>query len=461
MKYRKNVLKEAGVLLIASLMILSAIVVTANMNEKEPIKETALIKETATDQLGPCDCGDESMGQGGRDQPGGGTTGDDDNNPPCYYIGEIISDSIKYYPVGEYYWRDLKIYIGGGKYTWETFYKDYLYWISTSKQTFYGGSTCPDSGYTTPPYNPNDYPIFEINSISVEANTMNISPKQNITHFNVVDLTSEAIMYSYNFSVSAGDVVGIPLANFTTSNDYLVMGYVADDQMHGFLPFRKLDGDIVRLQRFNTWNFNASDNNTTKYTCEMYVGNQEVIVVAQYYNKSIAVFTGNTSEVLAPQPTIIEGPAIGAVGIAKQYTFYATDPLGDNTYQYVDWGDGNVTDWMGPYEYREQVNLTHTWASPGKYTIKAKAKGTEGAESNWSEFTVYITGNSFLLGLMNNYTVNEEYATFHAKILLWFGKPVGFKVFSSDEEIAISNTHQGKIFGPIIFGGFNAVVTGE
>ena len=63
----------------------------------------------------------------------------------------------------------------------------------------------------------------------------------------------------------------------------------------------------------------------------------------------------------APEPPIINGPTSGKPGIEYNYTFVSFDPEGDDIWLYIDWGDGNVEEWIGPYESSEEVTLTHEW----------------------------------------------------------------------------------------------------
>jgi len=75
-----------------------------------------------------------------------------------------------------------------------------------------------------------------------------------------------------------------------------------------------------------------------------------------------------------------------------QFPFYfkAVDPEGGNLYFYIDWGDGNIDNWIGPYQSNEKVNINHTWVNQGSYAIKAKAKDTTGYESDWAELSVSV-----------------------------------------------------------------------
>jgi hypothetical protein len=95
-----------------------------------------------------------------------------------------------------------------------------------------------------------------------------------------------------------------------------------------------------------------------------------------------------------PSPPSINGPNSGRIGIEYTYTFLSTDPEGSDLYYYIDWGDGQNTEWIGPYPSREEIKINHAWEHQGTYTIYAKAKDTLNAESDWSWFEVTIVGNN-------------------------------------------------------------------
>ncbi|PNX49997.1 MAG: hypothetical protein BV456_08170 [Thermoplasmata archaeon M8B2D] len=86
-----------------------------------------------------------------------------------------------------------------------------------------------------------------------------------------------------------------------------------------------------------------------------------------------------------PNKPIINGPLSGKIDTEYTYIFKATDPDGDKIQLYINWGDGNIDEWIGPYQSDEEVNISHIWTKQGKYTIKAKAKDDFGYESEWSE----------------------------------------------------------------------------
>jgi len=95
-----------------------------------------------------------------------------------------------------------------------------------------------------------------------------------------------------------------------------------------------------------------------------------------------------------PEAPIIDGPTIGATEIKYDFTFVTTDSDDDDVYYYIDWGDGNYEDWIGPFGSGEEIIVNHSWLSENTYTILSKAKDIHDAESSWSEpFNITIVEN--------------------------------------------------------------------
>ena len=89
-----------------------------------------------------------------------------------------------------------------------------------------------------------------------------------------------------------------------------------------------------------------------------------------------------------PGAPSIKGPTSGKAKIASQWNFKAVDPDNNDVFYQIDWGDGNVSVWYGPYHSGEVMAQSHAYAFEGKYTIKSKAKDIYGDESNWTTLTV-------------------------------------------------------------------------
>ena len=82
----------------------------------------------------------------------------------------------------------------------------------------------------------------------------------------------------------------------------------------------------------------------------------------------------------------------GVYWVGVEYTFYITfeDPEGDDVFYYIDWGDGNVMDWFGPYNSGETASFTHYWTETGNYNIRMKAKDIYGEESDWLSLSITV-----------------------------------------------------------------------
>jgi len=72
--------------------------------------------------------------------------------------------------------------------------------------------------------------------------------------------------------------------------------------------------------------------------------------------------------------------------IETGYTFSATgtDNNGDDIWYMWNWGDGQVSDWIGPYAAGTACDLAHTWDAVGTYDVTVKTRDFWNAESDWS-----------------------------------------------------------------------------
>jgi agmatine/peptidylarginine deiminase len=91
-----------------------------------------------------------------------------------------------------------------------------------------------------------------------------------------------------------------------------------------------------------------------------------------------------------PNAPEILGETNGKPGKTYSYDFKSTDPNGDQVSYYINWGDGDTTDWTSFQDSGTSYLEDHVWANVGKYTIEAKAKDTYGAESDWESLEVDI-----------------------------------------------------------------------
>ncbi len=91
---------------------------------------------------------------------------------------------------------------------------------------------------------------------------------------------------------------------------------------------------------------------------------------------------------LAPSTPQVSGGSQGDVGRRIDFTFTSTDPKNSQVYYWIEWGDGSHEEWFGPCESGVDATVSHSWDTVGNFTILAKAKNSDGAESEWSAPTV-------------------------------------------------------------------------
>jgi pyrrolidone-carboxylate peptidase len=90
-----------------------------------------------------------------------------------------------------------------------------------------------------------------------------------------------------------------------------------------------------------------------------------------------------------PELPIITGPDEGKFGEEYDYKISTIDPDGDEIYYWIEWFQGCPgVNWEGPYNSGDEITKTHSWDEEGKYTIRVKAKDTNGAESDWATLEV-------------------------------------------------------------------------
>lgn len=89
-----------------------------------------------------------------------------------------------------------------------------------------------------------------------------------------------------------------------------------------------------------------------------------------------------------PTKPIISGPANGNKGTSYDYDFTSTDPESDDLFYYVDWGNGNIESWAGPYGSGSPATISHTWSTTGTFQIKAKAMDENNGVSYWGDYEV-------------------------------------------------------------------------
>jgi len=164
-----------------------------------------------------------------------------------------------------------------------------------------------------------------------------------------------------------------------------------------------------------------------------------------------------------PSPPTIVGPSWGLINVNYTFCINVTDPNADNIYCKWDWGDGNITEWLGPYASGETVCASHAWSQKGTYEIRVKLKDEYGQGSNWSDphvFNVHELKKAFLFGRYTNLSAEGGYITIEAvNIRMVLFKPFQFLHQIAGEKITFSGSNVKALILPrFIIGRIDVVV---
>lgn len=114
-------------------------------------------------------------------------------------------------------------------------------------------------------------------------------------------------------------------------------------------------------------------------------GTVQLVVTSFNMMPYIADLTTGYPNLAPDTPATPTGRASGEPGTKYIYSTHTTDPEEDAVFYMWDWGDGNVSNWMGPYASGTTASAQKSWATQGTYSVKVKAKDANGHESNWSD----------------------------------------------------------------------------
>jgi len=102
-----------------------------------------------------------------------------------------------------------------------------------------------------------------------------------------------------------------------------------------------------------------------------------------YLTMDVALANGvpvNTAPSTPDEPT---GEELVETEAEYQYTTQCTDAESDQVYYKIDWGDGNTTAWLGPYNSGDPCTQGHSWSEEGDYDIRVISRDAW-HESTWS-----------------------------------------------------------------------------
>jgi len=70
------------------------------------------------------------------------------------------------------------------------------------------------------------------------------------------------------------------------------------------------------------------------------------------------------------KPNPPEGPDEWIQYVECEFSAVTTDPEGEGIYYLFDWGDGNFSDWLGPYPSGQTMDAPNSWSDLGDYEVK-------------------------------------------------------------------------------------------
>lgn len=83
---------------------------------------------------------------------------------------------------------------------------------------------------------------------------------------------------------------------------------------------------------------------------------------------------------------------------ATEIHIQTTDDDNDNVSFYIDWGDGQNTDWTEEISSGQTLSLSHIWNRPGQYQIRAKAKDVNSIVGPWGSTDIFVDGPILEIG---------------------------------------------------------------
>jgi outer membrane protein assembly factor BamB len=163
------------------------------------------------------------------------------------------------------------------------------------------------------------------------------------------------------------------------------------------VPGQSDGGEILALNPDGTekWRENIAENEVQSSPCigrdgTLYVGSASTASTGSDYGYLHAFGEWDPT---APEAPSINGETQGYYGESYDYTFVSNDPESQDIRYYIDWGDGDFEDWIGPYPSGEEITLSHTWDEEKTYTIRARAKDTDNLWGPWGELEVTMPVN--------------------------------------------------------------------
>jgi len=191
---------------------------------------------------------------------------------------------------------------------------------------------------------------------------------------------------------------------------------------------------------------------TTTYNPGMLLDNttyywQVVAYNAQQESTASPIWFFSTAPDTPPfRPTILAGPIAAGKDILLNFTAIAPDPEGDQVYYQWDWGNGNISEWFGPYAFGDHAVASYKYAHDGNYSITVRAKDVHGQESSWSTlYPVTIAQQLEITNLKQGYVYFNFFGIDLGYGYIYSLDLLGMTLFISNQEFSISSKVTGNV----------------
>jgi hypothetical protein len=178
-------------------------------------------------------------------------------------------------------------------------------------------------------------------------------------------------------------------AQYYPGEEVLVYGWLTDDEIG--MPNQGVCVEVIDPEQvvISAGCFLTNDEGYYEFPVQL-----EVTAIPGVYNVTAVahleydVYGYTEFEVLSdnlpPEAPLIDGPTEGIAGEDYDYTFVSNDPDTDDVYYWIQWGDGcPAVEWIGPFPSGVEATVNHTFTEQGTFTISAKARDGDWAESGW------------------------------------------------------------------------------
>ena len=179
----------------------------------------------------------------------------------------------------------------------------------------------------------------------------------------------QAKIYPYSQQNLVGTSTGVYWRVNNGSWNFIQMQAMGNDYYHAVIP-PQVNGTIV------SYYIHAEDD-SGRAEDHPYIGAPD----AHFFTARNDVQQNTPPE----QPERPSGKESGNTGSTYLYSTSTTDVDEDPVYYMWDWGDGTISEWVGPFGSGLTATAQHSWTEKGTYSVRVKAKDIQGDESNWSE----------------------------------------------------------------------------